>query len=85
VERPDDRVLQAPLRTDLPHLVQSFTGNDREHPLLRLARQDLERLEVGLSERHGAQEQHRAHAGAGGRLAHGARDPGAAEVLQPLE
>ena len=59
--------------------------HDREHPLLRLARQDLERLQVGLAERDRAQVDLGAEPGPGRRLARGARDPRPAQVLQPFE
>jgi hypothetical protein len=52
---------------------------------LRLAREDLERLEGRLSERHVVQVQLGAEARAGRRLADGARDPAAAEVLESVE
>ena len=59
--------------------------HDREHPLLRLRREDLERLHAGLAQRHRVQIQVRAHARAGRRLADRARDAGAAQILQALQ
>src|SRR4029453_69141 len=59
-------------------------GTARTPPLLRLARQDLERLQAGLAERDRAQVELGAEPGPGGRLAHRARDPGPPQALQPF-
>ena len=59
--------------------------DDREHPLLRLGREDLERLHARLTQRNLVEIQPRAEPGPSRGLAHGARETGSPEVLQPFE
>ena len=70
-----------PTPADLHHGIQHGGRNDREHALLALARHHLERRQARLAQRHGFDVHVHAHPAPGGRLAGGARDPGAAEVL----
>ena len=75
-----------PHRSQTARTSSSFEGrHDREHPLLRLAREDLERLHARFAQRHRVEVERGAHARSSRRLAHRARDAGAAQVLQPLE
>ena len=60
---------------------RSLGRDDGQHPLLALARHHLERLHARLAAGHGAHVDVHAHAAARRRLAGGAGEPGAAEVL----
>ena len=75
----------APLRGDGQDLVEVGRGDDREHPLLRLARQDLGRVHRGLAQRHPVQMGEHAALTGCGRLAQGAGQPRAAKILDALD
>ena len=70
-----------PTLADLHHGIQHGGRNDREHPLLALARHHLERRQARLAQRHGFNVHVHAHPAPRGRFARGAGDPGAAEIL----
>ena len=84
-ERCDHGRCQAPLLAHRTDVGEPLGRDDREHPLLRLGRQDLERLQPALPKRHGVQVEIGSHAGARGRFADRARDAGRAQVLQPFQ
>ena len=64
------------------HLVDPRGLDHREHPLLRLRDHDLERLHVGLAQRHPGDVDVDPDAAAGGHLAGRRGEPGRAEVLE---
>ncbi len=73
--------LDVPLRADRQERRDVAGLDDRHHPLLRLAHQDLLRRERGVAQRDPVElDVHAAVAGAG-QLGGGAGQPGAAEVL----
>ena len=77
----DDDGLDVPLLADRHEGVDVGRLDDRHHPLLRLAHQDLLGRERGVAQRHPVElDVHAAVAGAG-QLGGGAGEPGAAEVL----
>ena len=77
----DDDGLDVPLRADRQERVDVVGLDDRHHPLLRLAHEDLLGRERGVAQRHPVElDVHAAVTGAG-QLRGGAREPGAAEVL----
>ena len=85
-ERGDHGGLEAPASADLADVVEALGRHDREHPLLRLADVRISKGSMpGSRSGTASQMEHGAHAGARGRLADGAAEPGAAEVLQPLQ
>ena len=77
----DDGGPHLPLGADPRHLGPGLGGDDGQHPLLALARHHLPGLHALLAPRHGADVDVHAHAAAAGRLAGGAGQPGATEVL----
>src|SRR5688500_14775264 len=82
---PDHRAGEGPARADRLDGVQPVRTDDREHPLLALADEDLERLHAGLAPRDRIQVDDDPGARAIGGLGRRARDAGRAEVLQPLD
>ena len=81
--RPITAVAQPPPLADGLTSSRRSGCDDREHALLRLAGQDLERLHAGLAQRDRVEVERRRRARRRRRrLAHGAREAGAAEVLQ---
>ncbi len=73
--------LDVPLRADREERLDVARLDDRHHPFLRLAHQDLLRRERGVAQRDPVElDVHAAVAGAG-QLGGGAGQPGAAEVL----
>jgi hypothetical protein len=84
-EPADDRGREPPPLAHGHDVAEPIGVHDREHPLLRLAGQDLPRVQAGLAEWDRAQVELGAQPGPGRGLAHGARDPRPAQVLEPLE
>ena len=64
-------------------LVERRRADDRQHPLLALARHDLDRCHARLTARHSRHLYIHTELSAGGRLARGAAEPSAAQVLDP--
>ena len=81
--RADDGGPHLPLGADGGHGRPRLGRDDGEHALLALARHHLPRLHALLAPRHGGDVHVHADAAAPRRLARGAGEPGAAEVLDP--
>ena len=73
--------LDVPLLADRQERLDVVGLDDRHHPLLRLAHQDLLGRQRGVAQRHPVQLDVHAAVTGTGQLAGGAREPGAAEVL----
>ena len=72
---------QVPALADGAHGLPAVRLDDRDHPLLRLGDQHLERLQAGLAARDRVEVDEDPGAAPVRRLGHGAGDPGGAEVL----
>ena len=77
----DDGRPHLPPGADREHLVEGGGLDDGQHPLLRLAGHDLERLEARLAPRHLRHVDVHADTAAAGRLGGGAGEARAPEVL----
>ena len=77
----DHRGQHLPALTDRQHIGEVGRLDDREHPLLGLRRHDLVGLHARLTLWHGPDVDVHAHTAARCRLRRGAREPGAAEIL----
>ena len=80
-DRADHRGGDLPPVADGQQLVEVLGLDDRQHPLLALAGEHLERLHARLALGDLGHVDVHAHPAPAGRLAGGAREPGAAEVL----
>ena len=78
---PDHRGEHVPLRADGEEGVDVLRRHDRAHPLLRLAGEDLRRGHAGGAQRDAVQLDAHAAVACARELGGGARQPGAAEVL----
>src|SRR5205085_7260952 len=81
----DHRGREPPPVANRVNLVEPRRSDDREHPLLRLGREDLERLQPGLPERYRIELHLRSDAAARRGLADSTRQAGAAQVLEALQ
>ena len=77
--------LDVPLVADAHEPVEVLGCDDRHHPLLRLAHEDLLGGEARIAQRHDVEGDVHAAVAGGGQFGCGARQAGGAEVLQGVD
>ncbi len=77
--------LDVPPGGDREELLELLRGDDRHHPLLGFAHEDLLRRERGVAQQHVVEGDVHAALAVGGELGGGAGDAGGAEVLDALD
>ena len=81
----EDGGLDVPLGRDLQERLEVGGADDRHHPLLRLAHEDLLGPQAGVAQRHPVEVDHHAAVAVAGELAGRAGQAGAAEVLDAVD
>ena len=81
----EDGGLDVPLRRDLQEGLEVAGADDRHHPLLRLAHEDLLGPKARVPERHALEVDHHAAVAVAGELAGRAGQSRAAEVLDAVD